>query len=79
MHECGAVPMVYVWRSEDSSVELALSFCLYMDSRDLIQVARLAWPTPIPGKPSYQSSPGALKTSLRVVSQVLLSPQVLLS
>jgi hypothetical protein len=35
--------MVYVWRSEDSSVELALSFRLYMDSRDLIQVARLAW------------------------------------
>lgn len=56
---------------------LSLSFHLYMDSKDLIQVARLAWLTPIPGKASHQFSTGALKKSLKVVIQVLLSPQVL--
>lgn len=69
MHECGG---------QRTTLGSALPFHLYMDSRDLIQVARLAWLRPIPGKLSHQFSTGPFQTSLKVVTQVLLSPPVLL-
>lgn len=53
--------MVFMWRSEDSFVELVFTFHLSVGSGDLIQVVRLAWLAPEPGEPPYSSPWGFLK------------------
>jgi hypothetical protein len=42
------VCMVCMWRWEDNLVELVLSFHVYMESRDQIQVTRLSFQEPLP-------------------------------
>lgn len=45
-----------MWRSEDNSEELDLSFYLYMGSKNQTQILRVVQQMPLPMGPAQQSS-----------------------
>lgn len=56
--------MVHIWRTEDNSVEWALSFYLYMGSRNRVWRSGLVWQTSLPDEPSHQSTSLSFETIL---------------
>lgn len=56
--------MVHIWRTEDNSVEWALSFYLYMGSGDRVWRSGLVWQTSLPDEPSHQSTSLSFETIL---------------
>lgn len=51
----GGVHMWYVCEVAGQLVELIISFCLCISSRDQIQIIRLVWQGLLPAVPSHQS------------------------
>lgn len=69
-YACGT----HIWRSEDNSVEPALSFPIYMSSKDQTQVFRFVGQTPTSTEPSLQLCPRKYDFK----QNYLLKPSILL-